>query len=84
MIDAPDCDCVADVDVPFPHAMTDCHGASLPGSVKLPATLTASPERIESGVVALSDTDGATLAIVTARDVVFCHPNASLTVSVTV
>ena len=84
VIDAPDCAWVADVEVPFPQAMTDCHGASFPGSVKLPATLTASPDKIETGDVALSVTEGATLAIVTVRVSVFCHPNASLTVSVTV
>src|SRR6266566_852905 len=69
---------------PLPQSSNDCHGASEPGSVKVPLTPTDWPDTIDRGVVAFSETVGATLATVTVCDAVFCQPNASLTTSVAV
>ena len=84
VIAAPDAFSVAGVVVPFPQSMSECHAASLPGSVKLPDTPTASPERIDVGVVAAKVTVGVTLATVTVCIEFFCQPKASVTVSVAV
>src|SRR5215203_3494912 len=84
VIVAPDAERVDGVVLPLPQSISAFHGASDPGSVKLPDTETASPERIDSGVVAASDTVGATLPMATACTELFSQPKASLTTSVAV
>lgn len=64
--------------------MSECHAASLPGSAKLPDNPTASPERIDVGVVAATVTVGVTLATVTVCVEFLSQPKASATVSVAV
>src|SRR4051812_16699360 len=71
VIVAPDAERVDGVVLPLPQSISACHGASEPGSVKVPDTETASPDRIESGDVAPSDTFGATLPMVTVCAVLF-------------